>query len=164
MKKLIVFIAAFCMALPAVAAPKKDDKEKDKKTAKEMPPQMWNVVVEGATGDTAAQEVKGFLALMKDVKVESCEIKDKTVEAVISSKMKISRADVSKALKEKKELKLKDFKLKRPDKDADKKEEPKKPDAKPGDKTEEPKKPDAKKEEPKKADPAKVEPKKEESK
>ena len=60
-----------------------------------MPPQTWSIVVEGATGDTAAVEVKGFLAKMKEVKVESCELKEKTVEAVISSKAKISRADVS---------------------------------------------------------------------
>ena len=112
MKKLIVFIAALCMALPAAAAPKKDEKKDDKKAAKEVPPSMWSVVVEGATGDTGAVEVKGFLASMKGVKVESCEMKEKNVEAVISSKEKISRSDVTKALKEKKELKLKDFKIK----------------------------------------------------
>ena len=163
MKKLITFIAALCIALPAVAAPKKDDKGKDRYAKKEAPPQTWSVVVEGASSETAAEEVKAFLSGMKGVKVETIEKKENTVEAVISSKEKLSRSDVSKAIKENKELKVKEFKVKRPDKDADKKGsektgEPKK-DApkKEGDKTE-PKK-DGDKTEPKK-DGDKTEPKK----
>jgi len=154
MKRFIAFIAALCIALPAAAAPKKDDK--GKKTEKEVPPTMWSVVVEGATDETAAETVKAFLAGIKGVKVESAEKKENTVEAVISSKEKISRSDVSKALKEKKEFKVKEFKVKRPEKekkDTGKTGEPKKD----GDKTE-PKK-DGDKTEPKKES-DKTEPKK----
>jgi hypothetical protein len=72
------------------------------------------------------------------------------VEAVIATKEKISRSDVSKALKDKKELSVKEFKTKRPDK--------------PGDKKADPKKEETKKEEPKKTgEPKKTEePKKDE--
>lgn len=125
MKQLIAFVAALFIALPAVAAPKKEkDKEKeDKKKTKEVPAQMWTVVVEGAKPEVGGQEVKTYLSSIKGVKVETCEQKDKIVEAVISSKERVSRSDVSKVLKENKELKVKEFKVKRPDKDADKEKE-----------------------------------------
>jgi hypothetical protein len=147
MKQLIAFVAALFIAIPAVAAPKKEkDKEKeDKKKTKEVPAQMWTVVVEGAKPEVGGQEVKTYLSSIKNVKVESCEQKDKIVEAVISSKERISRSDVSKVLKENKELKVKEFKVKRPDKDADKEKE--KEESKEEKKTEEPKKEESKEEE-----------------
>lgn len=156
MKKFIAFIAAICMAVPAIAAPpKKGDKDKSKK--KEPAPVTWIVVIEGATNETAGEEVKAFLTGMKDVKVEECAKKDNTVEAVISSKNHITRGDISKAIKERKELKVKEFKVKKEEKPA--KTDPKKPDSKL-----EPKKPETKpadtKPETKPAD-AKPEPKKE---
>ena len=152
MKKLIAFVAALCIAAPAMAAPKKDAKEKDKKKEKEVPAMMWSVVVEGARAEVGGEEVKGFLSGIKGVKVESCEQKEKTVEAVISSKERVSRSDVSKALKENKDLKVKDFKVKRPDKDGEKKEAEKKP----------AEKKESVKEEPAKTEPAKAGDKKEE--
>jgi hypothetical protein len=150
MKSLIAFIAALCIALPAAAAPKKEEgkgKDKDRKMEKETPAQMWSVVVEGATGETAAQDVKAFLSLIRGVKVESSVKKDDTVEVVLSSKSRVTRSDVSRALRERKELKVKEFKSKRPDKETDQKDPDKKTD-------------DPKKEEPKK-DGDKTEPKKE---
>ncbi len=139
MKKLLTFLAVLCMAVPAIAAPPKKD---EKKKEKEVPDLTYTVIVGGAKDETAGEQVKAFLSAMKDVKVEECTKTGETVEATISTKMRISRSDVSKALKDKKELVVKEFKVKRPDKKTDaKKEEPKK-------------------DEPKKEEPSKVEPKK----
>lgn len=126
MKKLILFVAAMIVALPVSAAPPKEDKKdkKDKKEEKkkEVTPPMWTVQVEGGSGDTAAMEVKTILAGMKGVRVEESVLKDGVVEAVISSGSRVNRTDVSKALREgNKTLKLKEFKMKRPEKEGDKK-------------------------------------------
>ena len=120
MKKLIAMMVALCVALPAMAAPKKDEKdEKGKKKEKPVPAMMWTLMVEGGTGETAGAEVKTLLAGMRGVKVEECELKDGVVHAVISSGSRVNRTDVSKALRENKALKLKEFKIKRPDKEKD---------------------------------------------
>jgi uncharacterized protein YgbK (DUF1537 family) len=119
MKKIIALFAALCVALTASAAPKKDDKEKDKK--KEAPKTTWTIVVEGGAGETAAAEVKTYLASMKDVKVEECALKDGKVEAIVSSGKPLMKSAVSKALKENKALKVTDFKKNRPERE--KKEE-----------------------------------------
>ena len=127
MKKLILFVAALIVALPVSAAPPKEDKkdkkeEKKDEKKKEVPPPMWTVQVEGGAGDTAAMEVKTILAGMKGVRVEDSVLKGGVVEAVISSGSRVNRTDVSKALREgNKALKLKEFKMKRPEKEGDKK-------------------------------------------
>ena len=144
MKKLIALITALTMAATAVAAPpKKDDKSKAKEAdkKKEVPAMMWDVVIEGATSETAEQEVKAMLADVKGLKVESIAKKDANIEAVVSSAQRLSRSDITKAIKDNKALKVKDFKSKKPAKEGDKKEEPKKEEPK---KTEPAKKPEAK--------------------
>lgn len=145
MKKIIALFVSACMALTATAAPKKEEKGKagkdSKKEApakKEVPPMMWDVVIEGTFTDNSEAEIKAMLAELKGLKVESIARKDATVEAVVSSPQKFSRSDISRALKRNKEYKVKDFKTKKADKAGDKKEEPKK-------------------EEPKKTEPAKPE-------
>jgi hypothetical protein len=140
MKKLIALLAALCVAASVSAAPKKEDKEKEKK--KEAPKVTWTIVVEGGTGDTAAAEVKTYLASMKGVHVEECAIKDGKVEAIVTSAQPLMKSAVSKALKENKALKVTDFKKNRPEREkreseeaTEKKDEPKKEEpAKPGDK------------------------------
>ena len=138
MKKLIAMMVALCVALPAMAAPKKDEKdEKGKKKEKPVPAMMWTLQVEGGTGETAGAEVKTLLAGMRGVKVEECELKEGVVHAVISSGSRVNRTDVTKALRDNKALKLKEFKVKRPDKEKDgedKKEEKTEKPAREGDK------------------------------
>ena len=146
MKKLIAFIAAACMALTANAAPKKEDKAKDKK--KETPAMMWDVVIEGTFTDNSEAEIKAMLADVKGLKVDSIAKTEKTVDAVVSSTQRFSRSDISRALAKNKSYKVKEFKTKKPEKAGDKKEEPKK---------EEPKKEEPKKEEPKKEEAPKKE-------
>ena len=142
MKKLIALITALTMAATAVAAPpKKDDKSKEADKKKEVPAMMWDVVIEGATSETAEQEVKAMLADIKGLKVESIAKKDANIEAVVSSAQRLSRSDITKAIKDNKALKVKDFKSKKAAKEGDKKEEPKKEEPK---KTEPAKKPEAK--------------------
>lgn len=163
MKKLIAFIAAACMALTATAAPpKKEEKGKGKDAKKEapakkeVPPMMWDVVIEGTFTDNSEPEIKAMLADLKGLKVESIAKKETTVEAVVSSTQKFVRSDISRALKKNKDYKLKEFKSKKPAKDGDKKEEaakeePKKTDAAKPDAT----KPDAAKPDAAKPDAAK---------
>lgn len=149
MKKLIAILTALCLAATAGAAPKKDDKAKDgKDKKKEAPVLMWDLVIEGATADTATQEVKALLADVKGLKVDSIESKDGTINAVVSSSQRFSRSDMSRALRPNKALKVKDFKSKKPAKEGDKKEEKKETD-KPADpeKKTEPKAGDKKEEE-----------------
>jgi hypothetical protein len=150
MKKLIALITALCLAATAGAAPKKDDKAKDgKDKKKEAPVLMWDLVIEGATADTATQEVKALLADVKGLKVDSIESKEGTINAVVSSGQRFSRSDISRALRPNKALKVKDFKSKKPEKEGDKKDAEKKEGDKPADpeKKTEPKEGDKKDEE-----------------
>lgn len=136
----ILFLLAALLASPATAAARDEKPEKGKKATKQVPPQMWSVIVEGGTGDVSAAEVKTILASLRGVKVEECSFHDSLVEAVISSGSRVNRTDISKALRENnKALKLKEFKTKRPERDSDSKETP----AKPGDSKEAPAKPAA---------------------
>ncbi len=137
MKKLLTILALAAMISPTFAADKKDKKE----PKKEMPANMYSLVLEGTDN---AEIVKTMLSYVKDLNVESCELKDGKVEAVVSSKKRISRSDITKVQKEHKELKdikVTDLKTKRPEKE--KKDSA--PDKKATDKKETPK------EEPKKA-------------
>jgi len=154
MKKLIAILTALSLAATAGAAPKKDDKAKDgKDKKKEAPVLMWDLVIEGATADTATQEVKTLLAEVKGLKVDSVESKDGTINAVVSSGQRINRSDISRALRPNKALKVKDFKSKKPEKEGDKKDAEKKE----GDKKPEDPAGDAKKEVEKKTGDAKKE-------
>lgn len=134
MKKLIAILTALSLAATAGAAPKKDDKAKDgKDKKKEAPVLMWDLVIEGATADTATQEVKTLLAEVKGLKVDSVESKDGTINAVVSSGQRINRSDISRALRPNKALKVKDFKSKKPEKEGDKKDAETKETDKPAD-------------------------------
>ena len=136
----ILFLLAALVASPASAAARDEKPEKGKKATKQVPPQMWSVIVEGGTGDVSAAEVKTILASLRGVRVEECSFHDSLVEAVISSGSRVNRTDISKALRENnKALKLKEFKIKRPDRESDSKEAP----AKPADSKEAPAKPAA---------------------
>jgi hypothetical protein len=115
MKKLITLLIALCMAATAAAAPKKDEKKDPKK---ETPPMMWSVVIEGAA-EASEAEVKAMLAGVKDLRVESIAKTEGTIEAVVSSNKRFSRADISRAIKENKALKVKEFKTKKPEKEGD---------------------------------------------
>jgi hypothetical protein len=141
----ILLLLTALLASPAAAAARDEKPEKGKKPAKAVPPQMWSVIVEGGTGDVSAAEVKTILASLRGVRVEECSFHDSLVEAVISSGSRVNRTDISKALRENnKALKIKEFKIKRPDRESEAKETP----AKPGDSKEAPVKPGDAKEAP----------------
>jgi hypothetical protein len=141
----ILFLLTALSVSPAAAAARDEKPEKGKKPSKQVPPQMWSVIVEGGTGDISAAEVKTILASLRGVRVEECAFRDSLVEAVISSGSRVNRTDISKALRENnKALKIKEFKIKRPDRESESKETP----AKPGDSKETPAKPGDSKEAP----------------
>jgi len=151
----MLFLLAALSASPSAAAARDEKPEKGKKAAKPIPPQMWTVTIEGGTGDVSAAEVKTIINGLRGVKVEECSFHDSLVEAVISSGSRVNRTDISKALRENnKALKLKEFKIKRPDRDSESKETPVKPadaketPAKPADAKETPAKPADSKEAP----------------
>jgi hypothetical protein len=161
----ILCLLAALLVSPAAAAARDEKPEKGKKPTKQVPPQMWSVIVEGGTGDVSAAEVKTILASVRGINVEECTFRDSLVEAVISSGSRVNRTDISKALRENnKALKLKEFKIKRPDRDSDSKETPAKPadaketPAKRGDSKEAPAKPGEAKEAPAKPADAKETP------
>ena len=132
---LLATLLAFTISAPAAD---KDDAKKDrkdrnekkddkKKEEKEDMRNSFEITVEGAKDATAEADVKTYLQSMEGVKVDKCEKTDKGMEAVLSTKTKISRGDVAKALKDNKDLKVSDFKAVRPGRD---KKEEKKPDDK----------------------------------
>ncbi len=115
MKYLLVFCLTVLFAGPAFAQEKK--------------PEIMNtysLVIEGMAGAEDATAAKAMLAKVKDLKVDTCELKDGKIEATVTSKNRVSRNDISKALKERKEAKVKEFKQQRAGK---KKKEEAKPEA-----------------------------------
>ena len=140
MKTLLLLTT--CLAFTALApAAEKDDAKKDRKDRnekkddkkdadkdKEEMRNHFDVTVQGAKDATAEADVKTFLSSMEGVKVEQCGKTEKGMEAVLSTKTKISRGDVAKALKDNKDLKVSDFKAVRPGRAKDvKKPDEKKP-------------------------------------
>jgi len=124
----VLFLLTALSVSPAAAAARDEKPEKGKKATKSIPPQMWSVIIEGGTGDVSAAEVKTILSGLRGVHVEECAFRDSLVEAVISSGSRVNRTDISKALRENnKALKIKEFKIKRPDRDSESKEESVKP-------------------------------------
>ena len=99
---------------------------------------LFEVTVTGAKDEAAESDVKTFLGSIEGVRLDKAEKTEKGIEAVLSTTTKISRADVSKALKDNKDLKVADFKAVRPGRD---KKEDKKDDKKPEEKKPEDKKP-----------------------
>ncbi len=145
MKTTLLLVALFGFPALAPAADTKDDKpdrKNKKEEKKEEVRNLFEVTVTGAKDEAAESDVKTFLGSIEGVKLDKAEKTEKGIEAVLSSATKISRADVSKALKDNKDLKIADFKAVRPgrEKKEDKKED-KKDDKKPEEKTPEDKKP-----------------------
>lgn len=136
MKTTLLLAALFAFTATAPAADKteekKDRKNKNEKTEekKEVAPNLFEVTVEGAKDSTAEADVKTYLSSIEGVKLEKSEKTDKGIEAVLSTKGKISRGDVSKALKDNKDLKVSDFKAVRPGREKDASKDEKKKDEK----------------------------------
>ena len=124
MKTTLLLAALFAFTSLAPAADKeeakKDRKDRNEKKDDKKDPKkeevrhLFDVTVEGAKDAAAEADVKTFLQSIEGVKVDKCEKTDKGMEAVLSTKTKISRSDVSKALKDNKDLKVSDFKAVRP--------------------------------------------------
>jgi hypothetical protein len=133
---LLASLFAFTTLAPAADKPeeKKDRKSRSEKKEekKEVEPNLFEVTVEGAKDATAEADVKTYLSSIEGVKLEKSEKTGKGIEAVLSTKSKITRGDVTKALKDNKDLKVSEFKAVRPGREKDApKEEPKKDDKKP---------------------------------
>ena len=123
---LSTLLTLAALAMPAPAADKKeekkerrekrDDKKKDDKAEekKEEIRNEFEVIVEGAKDATEEEDVKTFLGSIEGVRIEKCEKTAKGLEAVLSTKTKITRADVGKVLKDNKNLKVSEFKAVRP--------------------------------------------------
>ena len=156
MKITLLLVALFGFTALAPAADKKDDKpdRKNKKEKKEEKKEevrnLFEVTVTGAKDEAAESDVKTFLGSIEGVRLDKAEKTGKGIEAVLSTTTKISRADVGKALKDNKDLKVSDFKAVRPgrekkedkkDEKKDEKKDDKKDDKKPEEKTPEDKKP-----------------------
>lgn len=137
MKLTLLLVALFGFTALAPAADK-DDKKNDRKTRnekkddkkddkKEEVRNQFEVLVTGAKDEAAEGDVKTFLASIEGVKLDSSEKTDKGIAAVLSTKGKISRGDVAKALKDNADLKVAEFKAVRPgrEKKEDKKDEKK---------------------------------------
>lgn len=143
MKKLIALLALFCLAAPVCAkdedAPKKDRKEKkeDEKKDKKKEPVMfrYQVTVENVP-EAKKDDVIGLLKYIENAKLEGAAVKaekDNAWTVVISSSKKLSRGDITKALRKEKEAKLDSFRQLRDDdkketeekKDEEKKDAPK---------------------------------------
>ncbi len=118
---------------------KKDDKKDEKK---EEVRNFFEVTIEGAKDEAAEGDIKTYLSSIEGVKLEKSEKTAKGIEAVLSAgaKTKLSRADIGKALKDNKDLKVAEFKAVRPGREKDEKKDDKKADEKDPKKTEEPKK------------------------
>lgn len=147
MKTTLLLAALFAVTSLAPAADK-DDSKKDRKDRNEKKDDKkdpkkeelmnhFDVTVDGAKDAAAEADVKTFLNAIEGVKVEKCEKTGKGMEAVLSTKAKLTRSDISKALKDNKDLKVTDFKAVRPgrekkdDKPSDKKDDKKSEDKKP---------------------------------
>jgi hypothetical protein len=106
MKITLMLVALFGFTALAPAADKKDDKSdrKNKKEKKEEKKEevrnLFEVTVTGAKDEAAESDVKTFLGSIEGVRLDKAEKTEKGMEAVLSSTTKISRADVSKALKD----------------------------------------------------------------
>jgi len=134
---LLATLVAFTSLAPAADKEdaKKDRKDRNEKKDEKKDPKkeemrnLFDVTIEGAKDATAEADVKTFLSSIEGVKVEKCEKTEKGMEAVLSTKAKLSRSDIAKALKDNKDLKVADFKAVRPgrekkdDKPADKKDD-----------------------------------------
>ena len=141
MKITLLLVALFGFTALAPAADKKDDKtdrKNKKEEKKEEVRNLFEVTITGAKDEAAESDVKTFLGSIEGVKLDKAEKTEKGIEAVLSTATKISRADVSKALKDNKDLKVADFRAVRPGRE---KKEDKKDDKKPEEKTPEDKKP-----------------------
>ena len=140
--KITLLLVALCgFTALAPAADKKDDKpdrKNKKEEKKEEVRNLFEVTITGAKDEAAESDVKTFLGSIEGVKLDKAEKTEKGIEAVLSTATKISRADVSKALKDNKDLKVADFRAVRPGRE---KKEDKKDDKKPEEKTPEDKKP-----------------------
>ena len=131
MKKLIALIALFCLAAPVCAkdedAPKKDRKEKkeDEKKDKKKEPVLnrYQVTLENVPEDKK-DDVISLLKYIEGAKLEGEAVKAEKGEnawtVVVTSSGKLSRGDITKALRKEKDAKIASFRQLRED---DKKEE-----------------------------------------
>lgn len=131
MKKLITLLALFCLAAPVCAkdedAPKKDRKEKkeDEKKDKKKEPVLnrYQVTLENVP-EAKKDDVISLLKYIEGAKLEGEAVKAEKGEnawtVVVTSSKKLSRGDITKALRKEKEVKLASFRQLRDD---DKKEE-----------------------------------------
>lgn len=139
MKTTLLLTAFFAFSTFAPAAdndaPKKDRKDRNEKKDDKKDPKkeevrnLFEVTIEGAKDEAEEADIKTYLQSIEGVKLDKCEATEKGLEAVLSTKTKITRGDVAKALKDKKELKVSDFKAVRPGRE--KKEESKTEEKKP---------------------------------
>ncbi len=146
MKTTLLLLALVSLTALAPAVEKDDkkpdrksraEKKDDKKEVKEAVRNLFSVVVDGAKDEAAESDLKAYLSSIEGATLDKSEKTSKGIEAVLSSAGKLSRSDVSKALKDNKDLKVTEFKALRPARDKDEK--------KPDDKKVDDKKPDEKK-------------------
>lgn len=155
MKTTLLLAALLGLTALAPAADKADDKKTDRKSRtekkddkkdekKEEVRNQFAVTITGAKDEAAEGDVKTFLSSIEGVKLEKSEKTDKGIEAVLSAgaKTKLSRGDISKALKDNADLKVAEFKAVRPGRE---KKEDKTGETKPGETKPEEKKPTEKK-------------------
>ncbi|MDB6135005.1 MAG: hypothetical protein JWM59_3248 [Verrucomicrobiales bacterium] len=144
MKTMLLLFTAATLAALTVTAPAADRKssrpEKEEKAKKEPVLSYFTFVLEGAKDETIADLSKTVIGGIKDLKIMSWTKGDKGYEAKVSTTAaRLSRGDITKALKDskslkdEKDLKVADFKSVRPDKD-EKKADDKKADDKKDDK------------------------------
>ena len=139
MKKFLILLTSIALAAGFTNAAEKKDRKNDKDDKypkKEAVFNNFSVVIEGAKDKTEEDIISTALHELKDVKIEGFKKGEKGVEAVLITKNRLSRGDVSKVLKDNKDLKgnkdlkITEFKAVRPDKDKDEKKDDKKDDKK----------------------------------
>ena len=141
MKTTLLLAALFAFTATAPAADKTEEKKERKTRAekkeeeqkvekKEEVRNLFEVTVEGAKDATAEADVKTYLSSIEGVKLDKATKTDKGIEAVLSTRTKIARGDVAKALKDNKDLKVSDFKAVRPGREKDAPKDDKKKDGK----------------------------------
>ena len=107
---------------------KKDDKKEEEK--KEEIRNGFSLTIEGAKDTAAEDELKTFLQSVEGTLIVKYEKGEKGMEAIMSTKGRLSRGDISKAIKTNKDLKVSEFKALRAGWDKEEKKDEKKSDKK----------------------------------
>lgn len=119
---ILLTLAALLSPTPLMAATASGTQGKSLNEQQDLKPQsnpeirnQFSVVIQGAGDPTAEADAKQFLSSIEGAKLESFKITEKDIEAVLSTKAKISRGDVNKVLRPNKDLKVTEFKAVRPE-------------------------------------------------